>query len=89
MIRLFRHDGVEIMLNIDMIQEIRSGPKTVLLLVNGETLQVKNTQTDVLTKMRACCKGKEDEERELNPVVRRSARPAGEPPRQEPDPAPS
>ncbi|MDD8012089.1 MAG: flagellar FlbD family protein [Acidobacteriota bacterium] len=61
MIRLIRQDGVEIMLNIDMIKEIADGSATVLTLVNGEKLLVKNSQTDVMTKIRACRKGKEDE----------------------------
>jgi uncharacterized protein YlzI (FlbEa/FlbD family) len=73
MIRLFRHDGLEIMLNIDMIKDIQPGRHTVLTLVNGETLQVKNTQTDVLTKIRACRKGREDEERELDPAPKRKS----------------
>ena len=72
MIRLFRLDGLEIMLNIDMIKEIHSGRPTVLILANGERLEVKNTQTDVMTKFRACRKGKEDEERaDLDPVPKR------------------
>lgn len=78
MIRLFRHDGLEIMLNIDTIKEIDPGPPTVLTLLDGETLQVKNTSVDVMTKIRAHRKGKEDEERILSPVLKRK------PPRREP-----
>ncbi len=79
MIRLFRHDGLEVMLNTDMIKEIAPGPPTVLTLLDGETLQVKNTPVDVMTKIRAQRKGREDEERELSPVPRRN------PPRRDPD----
>jgi uncharacterized protein YlzI (FlbEa/FlbD family) len=70
MIRLFRHDGLEIMLNIDMIRDIQPGPPTVLTLLNGETLLVKNTPVDVIVKIRARRKGKEDEERGVAPVPR-------------------
>lgn len=64
MIRLFRLDGLEIMLNVDAIKEIRGGPPTTVSLVNGERLQVKNTPVDVMTKIRAERKGREDEERQ-------------------------
>ena len=74
MIRLFRHDGLEIMLNSDQIKEIRPGPPTVLILLDGETIQVKNTPVDVMTKIRAWRKGKEDEEREFDPFPRRNDR---------------
>ena len=67
MIRLFRLDGLELMLNVNLIKEIKAGHPTVLTLVNGETIEVKNTLTDVLTKIRAHRKGIEDENRELDP----------------------
>ena len=79
MIRLFRQDGLEIMLNIDMIKEIADGSPTLLTLVNGEKLLVKNSPIDVMTKIRACRKGKEDELHELDPA------PASTPPRRKPD----
>jgi uncharacterized protein YlzI (FlbEa/FlbD family) len=66
MIRLFRLDGLELMLNADMIKDIRAGHPTVLTLVNGETIEVKNTLTDVLTKIRAHRMGIEDENREFD-----------------------
>lgn len=84
MIRLFRHDGLEIMLNAGMIREIRPGPPTVLLLAGGEEMQVKNTPRDIMIKVRAERKGREDEEREFAPAPART-----EPPPQEPGtPAP-
>ncbi len=79
MIRLFRHDGLEIMLNIDMIKDIADGYPTVLTLANGEKLLVKNTQTDVMNKIRACRKGKEEESYELDPA------PKSKPQRLQPD----
>lgn len=78
MIRLFRLDGLEIMLNTDQIKEIAPGPPTVLTLLDGETLQVKNTSVDVMTKIRAQRKGREDEERTQSPATDRK------PPRREP-----
>jgi len=67
MIRLFRIDGLELMLNIDMIKDIQPGHPMVLTLVNGEKIEVKNTLTDVLTKIRAHRKGIEDENRDFDP----------------------
>jgi uncharacterized protein YlzI (FlbEa/FlbD family) len=74
MIRLFRYDGLELMLNVDMIKDIRAGVNTVITLTNGEEITVKNSLTDVLTKIRACRKGIEDENREFDPDARRSDR---------------
>ncbi len=71
MIRLFRIDGLEIMLSIDAIKEIRTGPPTTLALLDGELLQVKNTPIDVMNKVRAERLGREDEERQLAPPRRR------------------
>jgi len=64
MIRLFRQDGLEFMLNIDLIKDIADDPATVITLISGEKIQVKNTMTDVLTKIRAYRQGIADENRE-------------------------
>jgi uncharacterized protein YlzI (FlbEa/FlbD family) len=74
MIRLFRLDGLELMLNINLIKDIQTGPPTVITLFNGEMIQVKNTLTDVLTKIRAYRKGIEDENREFDPEARKNDR---------------
>ncbi len=84
MIRLFRYDGLEIMLNIDTIKDIVGGRPTVLTLVTGEKLEVKNSETDVLTKIRACRKGKADEEREFAPAPKGKNHAADKPLAQEP-----
>ncbi len=63
MIRLFRQDGLEFMLNVDLIKEITDDPVTVITLLSGEKIQVKNSLTDVLTKVKAWRMGKEDEDR--------------------------
>jgi uncharacterized protein YlzI (FlbEa/FlbD family) len=74
MVRLFRHDGLELMLNVDMIKEISPGPPTVITLLNGERIQVKNTLTDVLTKIRAYRKGIAEETPEFDPAARKPDR---------------
>lgn len=66
MIRLFRQDGLEFMLNVDLIKEIAADPATVITLLSGEKIQVKNTLTDVLTKIHACRVGKEEENRDVD-----------------------
>jgi len=67
MIRLFRLDGLELMLNVDMIKDIKTGPPLVITLLNGETIQVKNSLTDVVTKIKAYRQGIEDENYEFDP----------------------
>jgi len=52
------------MLNIDLIKDIADDPATVITLISGEKIQVKNTMTDVLTKIRAYRQGIADENRE-------------------------
>lgn len=74
MIRLFRHDGLELMLNVDLIKDIQAGVSTMITLTNGEQIMVKNSLTDVLTKIRACRKGTEDENREFDPDARKNDR---------------
>jgi uncharacterized protein YlzI (FlbEa/FlbD family) len=81
MIRLFRHDGLEIMLNIDMIKDISAGPPTMLTLTDGEKIEVKNTQSDVLMKIRACRKGREDEGCEFEQFPKKNRNTPGEPER--------
>ena len=70
MIRLFRLDGLELMLNVDMIKDIKAGPPLVISLLNGETLEVKNTMTDVLTKIKAFREGLDSENYEFDPEAR-------------------
>jgi uncharacterized protein YlzI (FlbEa/FlbD family) len=72
---LFRHDGLELMLNIDMIKDIRTGPLTVITLLGGEELKVKNSLTDVLNKIRACRQGIDSENQEYDPAERGGHRP--------------
>jgi uncharacterized protein YlzI (FlbEa/FlbD family) len=66
MIRLYRHDGLEILLNVDLISEVKSTPDTVITLLGGEKIKVKNTENDVMTKIKACRLGLEEENRDLD-----------------------
>lgn len=58
MIRLIRHDGMEILLNTELIMSVGGTHKTEITLTNGETVVVKNARGDVLEKMRAYRIGK-------------------------------
>jgi uncharacterized protein YlzI (FlbEa/FlbD family) len=66
MIRLFRHDSLEILLNVDLISQVESTPDTVITLLSGEKIKVKNTNADVMTKIKACRLGIEEENRDLD-----------------------
>jgi uncharacterized protein YlzI (FlbEa/FlbD family) len=57
MIRLYRHDSIEILLNVDLIRSVDSAPDTVITLVDGETIRVKNSEYDVVTKIKAARHG--------------------------------
>lgn len=65
MIRLFRHDSLEILLNVDLISRVESTPDTVITLINGEKIKVKNTNADVMTKIKAYRLGIEEENRDV------------------------
>jgi uncharacterized protein YlzI (FlbEa/FlbD family) len=69
MIRLFRLDGTEFLLNVDLISRVDSTPGTVITLLSGEKFEVKNTLIDVVTKIKAWRKGSEDEKREYDPEI--------------------
>jgi len=58
MIRLIRLDGMEILLNADLIKFVEQTPDTVITLINGEKIIVKNTLKDVQEKVRAYRVGK-------------------------------
>jgi flagellar protein FlbD len=75
MIRLYRRDGMEFMLNIELISRVESTPATVITLINGERIEVKNSETDVMTKIRAARQGLYEENRDVNEIPERS-RPA-------------
>jgi flagellar protein FlbD len=70
MIRLFRHDGLEFLLNVDLIKIIDATPTTVITLISGEKIAVKNTLSDVMTKIRAYRQGIENECRDFEEYPR-------------------
>ncbi len=65
MIRLIRIDGVEILLNTDAIQTVKDENGTVITLVNGEKLRVKNWVSDVAQKAKAYVRGINQEKKEI------------------------
>lgn len=64
MIRLYRLDGTEFLLNVDLVSQVESAPETVITLIDGEKIVVKNTHTDVVTKIKASRIGHNDENRD-------------------------
>jgi flagellar protein FlbD len=64
MIRLFRLDGTEFLLNVDLISQVESKPETVITLLSGEKINVKNSNADVVTKIKACRMGLDEENRD-------------------------
>jgi len=66
MIRLYRYDGLEFLLNVDLISEVNTMPDTVITLLSGEKIKVKNSEADVITKIKANRLGIEEENRDLD-----------------------
>jgi uncharacterized protein YlzI (FlbEa/FlbD family) len=66
MIRLLRIDGIEILLNVDLIRQVESTPATVITLLNGEKIKIKNSETDIVTKIKAARHGRYEESRDPN-----------------------
>lgn len=61
MIKLIREDGIEFLLNSDFIEKIEDGPYTVITLKNGEELKVKNSQYNIIEKIKACTIGRRED----------------------------
>jgi len=61
MIRLIRNDGLEFLLNIDLIKSIESGVDTIITLNSGEKIRVKNSEKDIMQKIRTHRIGKMEE----------------------------
>ena len=66
MIRLYRLDGKEILLNVDLIAQVDSTAGTVIVLLSGERIEVKNTEADVVAKMKAARQGRSEEDRQTD-----------------------
>lgn len=57
MIRLIRKDGLEILLNADLIKLVEQRGDTVILLTTGDEIMVKNSPKDIMEKIRAFKQG--------------------------------
>jgi uncharacterized protein YlzI (FlbEa/FlbD family) len=66
MIRLYRLDGTEFLLNVDLIGQVNSTAGTVITLLSGERIEVKNTEADVVAKMKAARQGRHEEDRQTD-----------------------
>jgi flagellar protein FlbD len=75
MIRLFRLDGTEFLLNVDLISQVESTPDTVITLLSGEKIKVKNNVDDVVTKIKAARLGHDDESHETEETPEEDDRP--------------
>jgi|WetSurMetagenome_2_1015567.scaffolds.fasta_scaffold441447_2 uncharacterized protein YlzI (FlbEa/FlbD family) len=71
MIRLYRLDGVEFLLNVDLISKVESAPATVITLLSGEKIEVKNSEADVVTKIKAARHGRYEENRDPDDAFER------------------
>jgi len=60
-----RDDGIEILLNVKAIRQVEEGPKTTIILVDGEQILVRNALFDISTKIKAADLGRLEEERVL------------------------
>ncbi len=63
MIRLIREEGTEILFNDELIKSIDKGEVTTITLVTGEVLKVKNSEKDILAKIRAAKIGKKEDDK--------------------------
>lgn len=61
MIRVIRTDGLEILLNADLIKTIERNAHTTITLTTGEKIAVKNEMDDVIIKIRAARIGIDEE----------------------------
>ena len=51
MIRVTRLNGAELVLNADLIESLESTPDTIIALINGKKLVVKEAVDDVIGKI--------------------------------------
>jgi len=66
MIRVIRKDGMEILLNTEMIESVEKTPETIVILKTGDKLALKSSAGDVMQKIDANRLGVRDEERKEN-----------------------
>lgn len=63
MIRVIRADGMEILLNTEMIESVEKYPQTVVTLKTGDRIVLKSSAGDVMQKIDASRLGVREEER--------------------------
>ena len=51
MIKLLKTDGNEIIINADLIEQIRETPDTVITMTNGKKILVKETADEIVNKV--------------------------------------
>ena len=63
MIRVIRNDGMEILLNTELIKSVEKTPETVVTLNTGDKILLKSSLGDVMQKIDANRLGVREEER--------------------------
>lgn len=63
MIRVIRNDGMEILLNTELIKSVEKTPETVVTLNTGDRVLLKSSLGDVMQKIDASRLGVREEER--------------------------
>ncbi|MEC9490000.1 MAG: flagellar FlbD family protein [Halanaerobiales bacterium] len=51
MIKLLKTDGSEIIINADLIEQIKETPDTVITMTNGKKILVENTAGEIIEKV--------------------------------------
>lgn len=51
MIKLLKTDGSEIIINADLIEQIKETPDTVITMTNGKNILVKDTADEIIEKV--------------------------------------
>lgn len=71
MIRLIRIDGTEVLLNTELVHSFSEHPDTGTLIRfrDGEEIHVKNSLSDITTKIRAWTQGLRNETQSKIPVT--------------------
>lgn len=71
MIRVIREDGIEILLNANLIQRIEEDTrrKAIIYLESGESVKIKTNVGDVIQKIKAFRQGLGEERREYDKAI--------------------
>jgi flagellar protein FlbD len=63
MIRVIRFDGMEILLNTQLIESVEKTPETVVTLTTGDRIRLKSSLGDVMQKIDSSRFGVREEDR--------------------------